>query len=766
MKKRILSILLAMSLLLSVACENRTTKPDPNNPDSMVDSFNDDNLDGGQLSIERGDNVLGSRTANDYSEIFQMITALNEQQSRYFGAVNDNTDGSIMPMEEEGSVAFDSGDSANFSKASAGSDVPMGGGGEALNTEAQMRSDERAVGGGDVPNFSDTNNQVEGVQESDIVKTDGKHIFVTSQPRWNYNDQTQAKGRVSVIKPDNGNMELVTQITLENAEPSEMLLYNGRLIIIWNQYEYIESASRYFENNAGIVSADFDYGWWGGWSRCETIVQIYNTNGDFSKPDMTYTQNGSFNSVRMIDNHIYLLTAYRPLMPRNFTEDDLFCYIPSYSVNGNVRFVPATSIAIPEKLDWVNYTVIGAIDVNSQDLSPSVVSDLGYTGVVYATTDNFYLTSYDWVESGTVASRRFGSSGESYTKINRFAIDAGTVSFKASGRVRGGVENQFYFDEYNGILRVVTQVWGASKAVLNGTANEPSYPEEPQYPDFGDNWELYDKWWKDVYYPWEEQNREAINAYNAWYWENFGSQGASLYTLDMDLNILATIDEIAVGENVQSVRFMGDIGYVVTFLNVDPLFSFDLSDPHNPKQLDELKIPGFSRYMHPWADGLLLGLGVDADEDESSPTFGWRTGLKLSMFDTSDNENLSERHVYIIKNPTERSHSSTPIEWTHKAALVSPERNIIGFPYSYYDWSGNSEDAKAAYALFRYDDNGFTLIGEIEIKGDYGYHGYYVPDDFQRGLFIGDYLYAIANNIIVSALIGDNNLVKIAELKL
>jgi uncharacterized secreted protein with C-terminal beta-propeller domain len=266
------------------------------------------------------------------------------------------------------------------------------------------------------------------------------------------------------------------------------------------------------------------------------------------------------------------------------------------------------------------------------------------------------------------------------TAIDRFSLDKGSVEFKATGKVEGEINNQFQLDEYKGVLRVVSQ------------SRNP--------------------------------------------------QGGSLYTINAsDMKVLAQIHKIGEGESVQSVRFMGDIGYIVTFRQTDPLFSFDLSNPKKPVQLDELKIPGFSRYLHSWSDGLLLGMGVDANEN------GGRTGLKLSMFDVSDNEDLTERHVKIIspKFSDQRGYVSSPVESDHKAALVSPGKNIIGFPYYFY---GDSSSEAAVYAIFSYGGDGFRLIGEIKYIQD-SYNEAFC--EFLRGLYIDDYIYAVADGIIMSA---------------
>ena len=709
-RNTLLSLFLAAAMLFAVTACNRSVE----SPDDDKGEF----IPG----IEQPTLAL-ARNANDYSEVFKMVKFANDER---FGLNETSTNNVAVDVDMAEDEAVFDGASGRRSDT-------------AVTEEYNL-----AMGGGDVveKDFSDTNNQVEGVQESDIVKTDGKHIFIASN-NYDYIYGGGSSGVISVVKPDDGDMELVAQIRTENAFPHEMLLYDGKLIVIWDKSEYIDNSLA----RSGRMSPD--WGWGGSIHLQETIVEVYDLDGDFSAPSHTYSQDGRFISTRMIDNNIYLLTNFVPNTPVDFTEDEIEYYIPTYTENGEKHFIPAYCIVLPEKLDWVQYTIIGGLDVNETDMSVSISTSLGSSQLFYASMENVYVIRnvYEEDERFTDAGnsvRRGGwhNGNETFTVIDKFAVDSGQIEFVASGKVRGSARNQFHFDEHNGIFRAVTQIWGLDPEIDLSKA-----PKRPVDPDFGDDWEKWGAWY--------DYNRANIQAWDEWWWKNWGNQGTSLYTLDENMNTLAEIHGIAKGEDVQSVRFMGNIGYIVTFLNVDPLFSFDLSDPRNPVQLDELKIPGFSRYMHPWGDGLLLGMGVDANEDEDSPMFGLRTGLKLSMFDTVDNENLSERHVYIISNPSENSWSNSPVEWEHRAALVAPGRNIIGFPYSY---SVSGEDSPnswyynrfTVYAVFSYDDNGFTLVGEIVIELDENDWW-----EFNRGLYIGDYLYAISNNVIISANLND-----------
>jgi uncharacterized secreted protein with C-terminal beta-propeller domain len=717
MKKRILTIILAVSMLLSlVACGNTETdeKENDNENENVIETQQENGFEA-ILNTNPGAHML----ASDYGDIFDLIMELNARNEERYGVSNRATRGEwgedeVMILEQSEEVpmtttAAPMGDSIAPAAEMSFDDSDMGG---AENYAMYDSDGESAMGGGGEGSaeYSDTNVQVEGVQESDIVKTDGKHIFIASR----------IDNSINIIKPDNGNMDLVAKIQKDNNRDGnnfgwnsastsieEMLLYDGKLITIWNKWEQFDTPQHRM----------YDYWGWGwGWNaNNETIVEVYDINGTFEFPISTYSQSGRYNSSRMIGNNIYVISSFNPPMPDDLTREDFRSYIPTYSINDDEYLVPANVIALPERIEQIEYTIIGGLDVNSPDLMVSISANIGGTFLIYASLNNIYLTrtEYDYGDD-------WGWNWwDSYTVINKFSIGRGYVTFVNAGRVKGSIETQFYLDEHNGFLRVVTQVWGEM---------EPSE----------------DEWWR-----------------------NWGPHGASLYTMDEHLNVLDEMHGIGFGENVQSVRFEGDIGYIVTFFMVDPLFSFDLSNPWNIVMLDELKIPGFSRYMHRWADGLLLGIGVEANEED-----GMRTGLKVSMFDTSDNENLFERHVYIITDGLNNSNQDwwsddwswswfwSPAEWEHKSILICTDKNIIAFPYSYSFSSNNYWHSEYHYVVFSYDpDAGFTMIGTIEYDtGDD--NNWWHSGGFVRGLYIGDYLYVIAEDRIVSARLSDLSIVQ------
>lgn len=197
----------------------------------------------------------------------------------------------------------------------------------------------------------------------------------------------------------------------------------------------------------------------------------------------------------------------------------------------------------------------------------------------------------------------------------------------------------------------------------------------------------------------------------------------SAYVLDENLEMTGKIQGLAKDERVYSARFMGDIGYFVTFRETDPLFSVDFSDPADPKILGQLKIPGFSEYLHPYGDGLLLGIGREADDKNVT-----MDEVKLSMFDVSDPSNVKEIHKCVIENAYE-----SPAFYNYKAVAIDRKKNIIGF-------SAYAENEK--YYLYGYDQvKGFTCnLAEGMSRG--------YPE--ARGVYIGDVFYLVKGRIIES----------------
>ena len=178
---------------------------------------------------------------------------------------------------------------------------------------------------------------------------------------------------------------------------------------------------------------------------------------------------------------------------------------------------------------------------------------------------------------------------------------------------------------------------------------------------------------------------------------------------------------------------MGDIAYIVTFRNTDPLFTVDLSDPSDPKILSELTLPGFSEYLHYWGDGMLVGIGYDADEND-----GGTTGMKLSMFDVKDPKNTRE----VAKLVLDVDYSDV-LYGNYRSILIDPKKNLLGFACA--DWGNEETDWRDVgyYMLFKYGDDGFENLLTEKLGSDY-------YSDATRGIYAGDYFYLIDDKNITS----------------
>jgi uncharacterized secreted protein with C-terminal beta-propeller domain len=306
-------------------------------------------------------------------------------------------------------------------------------------------------------------------------------------------------------------------------------------------------------------------------------------------------------------------------------------------------------------------------------------SILGYTSTIYMSQNSLIVAQGVYEEKllNTTTENQYKVKhyrDGSTTHLVRFDVDKGALSFAAEGEVPGDLLNQFSIDEYRGYIRLVT------------TINDFEYKI---YIDEKHDFENY-----------EDVDDSQTNA---------------LYILDSDCKVVGQLTGLAEDERVYSVRFAGDTGYFVTFRQVDPLFSVDLSNPKSPKILSQLKIPGFSQYLHVYGDGLLFGLGMEAD-----PESGQTSGMKLSMFDTSDPTNVTERHKLVLD-----TYYSEAL-YNHKAILVLPNKNVIAFP---------TEDG---YAVYGYSSSGFARRGEMKFADAY----------LGRGVMIDDLLYVCTTNSI------------------
>ena len=505
------------------------------------------------------------------------------------------------------------------------------------STNATTTDKNKAEGETEVSN---TNEQVKGVAEADIVKTDGKYIYVYSQK----------KNEISIVKAGK-EAEKVSSIKLDgNAYyfSNEMFVQNGRLIFLTRETEESQK-----EKGSKILTDDRIYVGGKGY----TAAMIYNVENP-ENPEKLYQcmQSGDYNTSRLIGNTLYLVSNYY-IDTYNVKKNDCATYVPVVTTNDVERTVSADSICIAKEVKSPVYTVICAYSIENGKML-GTQSVLGGTDTVYCSNENIITASY--------------SNGVN-TKITRYSFNDGNIKYEAEAEIKGTLLNQFSIDEHNGYFRFVT------------TENTGVETRDDRV----------------VYY-----TMSTVN---------------SLRILDGDLKEIGKIENIAPDERVYSVRFMGDVAYFVTFRQVDPLFSVDLSNPKEPKIIGALKIPGFSNYLFPFGEGKLLGIGQDADEKT-----GKTGGIKFSIFDTGNPANVTESAKTVLK------YRDSDALYNHKASLVDTKRNLIGISVW---WEG-----KMQYNLYSYKNGGFETVIEF-VFDEYS--------DFIRGLYIGEEFYVVTDSAVL-----------------
>ena len=249
------------------------------------------------------------------------------------------------------------------------------------------------------------------------------------------------------------------------------------------------------------------------------------------------------------------------------------------------------------------------------------------------------------------------------TTVHAFSLSDGAVAYKNSGAVPGSLDDQYMMDQSGDYFRIAT--------------NDYNYKTD-----------------LDI---------------------------SSLYILDKDMNVVGKLENIAKDEQIKSVRFMGNTAYVVTFRNTDPLFAIDLSKPNAPKILGLVKLPGFSEYLHPISENLLVGIGYSGDEENAD-----FNKVKISLFDVSDKKNPKEIDSHIIKN------ASCDVNYSPKSFLTIDE-NTFGIPVYYY----GAKYGKLIFKTFTVKD------GKFSEKSNYLHSGKSNGSDFFRGTFIENYVYTV-----------------------
>ena len=472
--------------------------------------------------------------------------------------------------------------------------------------------------------YSNTNVQVEGVDEADIVKTDGEFMYVISG---------QA---VFIVKAYPAEEAVVlSKITL-NGTMKQIFLNEKRIVVFY------ENGSR---------------------NEAKTFINIYDISdreNPILKREIAVT--GRYFTSRMINDYVYVVVR----KTASLVEGEVS--LPEISSEDKCKVISATEIYYSDITDYEYiFTTIVAVNLceDEQELSYETILSSWKTSI-YVSLENIYL-AVDYRNKAA---------------LHRFHVENDEVSYVAHGVVLGTVLNQFSMDEHEGYFRIATTL----------------------------------------------------------------RQENNVYTLNMDLEIVGRLENIAPRETIHSARFMGNVCYLVTFEKIDPFFVINLSNPHHPEILGELKVTGYSDYLHLYDENHVIGVGKEAIPARGD--FSWHQGVKISLFDVTDMSYPQEIAKYEIGDRG----SDSPVLRDHKAFLFEREKNLLVIPVLVTEIN---ESGSPPYIYGRSMWQGayvftisLTLEEKIVLRGnvthvencdvhDTDYH-------ISRTLYIGDVLYTIS----------------------
>ncbi|KXH84162.1 beta-propeller domain-containing protein [Sporosarcina sp. HYO08] len=556
--------------------------------------------------------------------------------------------------------------------------------GTAYSTNESAREDQSSadISEDATANHSTTNNQVEGVDEADIVKTDGSFIYAAmgdgTVTITDIRDPQEMK-RTSTIKMD------------EKFIPTQLFLHKGLLVVIGDRYEPYENVTTEDQLRIMPVSG-------------MTVVQMY----DIANPEKpTFVREvgaeGYLSGTRKTGEMLYFVTTVQPpiWMMEKIEGEALRPRIYDSNAKETTEWMDYEDIAVLPGAMELTYSIITAVDLTSPAESKVVTKGyLGGSGQLYMSKDNLYLTATIYDDSPSPAKSdaeiMIWNPGIMNSEIFKFSLHKTEVVFQNSALLRGHVLNQFSMDEYNGNFRVVT---------TEGNM-------------------------------WDEKNPSKNH----------------LFILNEKMTVVGSIEGLAKGERIYSARFMGDKAYMVTFRETDPLFVIDVAKPTAPKVLGELKIPGFSNYLHPLDENHLIGFGYETTAEKvigSNEPRILTQGMKISLFDVTDFANPKEKDTEIIGGRGTYS----PIQYDHKALLRHQERHLFGFPAVVYDEVKKDQLDLQSTGSLVYEitsENGIILKGDLLTAKKNGQQYEEWEKEIRRLLYSKDTLFTVSMHEVKS----------------
>jgi len=516
--------------------------------------------------------------------------------------------------------------------------------------------------------FSGTNVQEEGVDEPDIVKTDGNTLFAV------------AGGNLRAVDVGGAKPRLLDSLALEPSSSHELLLHGDRLLVLSRGGYWIEPLP-------AMAARMMPYQ-----PSKSVLAEVDVSNPARLRLVGTLTLDGSYVAARLVGSVARIVASAQLPSALPFKQptdgspeaiaaadrqndavlarSKIASWLPSYRIKragakpGRARpLVQCRHVRRPTSFSGLGMLTVLTVDL-AKGLQPVDSAAVMTDGrIVYASPESLYVATERWADRPDPEKPTEEQVG-AQTEIHKFDISSPVkTQYRGSGRVSGFLLSQWSLSEYKGVLRVVST-------------------ESPA-------------WWG--------AGRETES-----FLTTLRPSGGALVQA-------GRIGGLGKGERVYSVRFVGDTGYVVTFRQVDPLFTLDLSQPERPRVLGELKIPGYSAYLHPIGEDLMLGVGQDVDEKSGRPL-----GTQLSIFDVSD-----------LRRPTRLStqhlgEGRSEAEFDHHAFLFWPKTGLVMIPF---------EQRAVGFRVGR--ARGIDPLGKVE-------HDQAYP--IRRSLVVGDSVLTVSDN--------------------
>ena len=609
------------------------------------------------------------------------------------------------------------------------------------NTSASQTDDSKT----ESTQHGETNEQVKGVSEADIIKNDGKYLYIVnpenanwdtyyrecslyynykkgleettarvqSTPGYNPNaddiidaekpeatekeeKNTEAKVvtelpeleyscEISIIEPTGkGELNNINKIEIAKPEREDIFYMNVQeMYVLNNRLIAVLNCQLKREENNDNEKVMYDCLYGGSSGKNITMAVCYDISDRKNvKEEWRVFQDGGYISSRLIGDELVLLSNYYVDISQDVDVVKESC-VPENSCDGKeFSRVAVNDICIMENVYDTSYLVASVLDIDDENtLKTEAVLGAGQN--VYCTTETLYATSTEYHSGDARKAEVFDLSGAEKTQIYKFDIRNYDIKYLKNASVDGSALNQFSMDEFNGYLRIATT---------------------------SGNW-----------------GENLIN---------------QVYVLNDKLETVGLLKDIAKGERIKSVRFTGNTAYVVTFIQTDPLFVIDLTDVKAPKILGELKIPGYSAYLHPVGDGLVMGVGVDGTET------GTNGGMKVSLFDVSDPTKPVECGKFTISgynSENRQVYVDSDAYYDHKALCWDAENKIMYIPYSKneHQWAysdgGNYNKTTAGIVALKVNEEEKAL----KVAGEYIANAtdYAQPDEFSRATYINDVIF-------------------------